>query len=210
MARDPRKRQKALARRAAKRKAKKKTTQSRRAAWQRPGEWPLLECLIATDWRNTRQISHIVVARKAPTGDVAVGCFLVDLACLGIKNVLTKKFPSEDTYQQEFRTSLIDAQPMENCDLNLAAKVIDEAIQYARSLGFAPHRDASRAFEVLGKAKPQDCAETVPLGGENGKPLYVGGPYDDERRILQILERNVGEGNFDYVVSADGLFPDDF
>ena len=46
--------------------------------------------------------------------------------------------------------------------------------------------------------------------GCEGKPLFVSGPYDDERRIKSVINtlmNTAGEGNFDYVV---GLGPPDF
>ncbi len=41
------------------------------------------------------------------------------------------------------------------------------------------------------------------LFGKDGKPFYVSGPYDDERKIsfvINTLTRTCGEGNFDYLV----------
>jgi hypothetical protein len=39
--------------------------------------------------------------------------------------------------------------------------------------------------------------------GKDGKPFYVSGPYDDQRkidRILHTLERTAGKGNYEYVI----------
>lgn len=217
MAKDPKKRQKSLARKAAKRKAKKKASQPFKFAARTPslskaGEWPLLECLIAKNWRDTSQITQIVVARQADTDHVAVGAFLIDLGCLGVKNALAKVFISKGEYQREYRSHVMQSQPMQKCDLDLAAKVIDEATKYAQSLGFKPHRDARQALKVLGDANPQNRSETVPLGGEDGKPFFVAGPYDNARRIMQTLDRNVGEGNYHYLIplGAPSFLGDDF
>jgi len=169
-----------------------------------------MECLIAANWRDTQDITQIVVARQSSTGQVAMGSFLVDLACLGIKNAMTKVFPSASVYRREYRERLMVSQPMTECDLDLAAKVIDEATKYAHSLGFSPHRDARLALKVLGEAHPENCEETVPLGGEDGKPLFIAGPYDDVERIMGILERNVGAGNYTFFIHLDvpGSFED--
>jgi hypothetical protein len=162
--------------------------------------WPLLECLIAKEWRNTQQISQVVVSRRAPNGYIATAAFVVDLGCLGIKNALTAGFASESIYRREYRDELMSRQPMVKCDLDLVAKVVEEAINYAASLGFKPHRDSKDALKLLADANPQNCTVTVPLGGENGKPFYVNGPYDDPARIIRTLERSVGPGNFDVVM----------
>ncbi len=186
-------------------------TLSRNQLIKQAVNWPVYECLIAEDWRNTNQIAQVVVSRRAPNGYIGTAAFVVDLGCLGIKNALTAGFANESTYRMEYRNELMMRQPMVKCDLDLAAKVVEEAINYAVSLGFKPHRDSIDARKFLAGANPQHCNETVPLGGENGKPLYITGPYDDPVRIIRTLERSVGAGNFDVVVIMGGEgFDDDF
>ena len=44
--------------------------------------------------------------------------------------------------------------------------------------------------------------------GYEGKPLFVSGPYDDERRIRSVMNTlmsTAGEGNFHYMVGVDPL-----
>ena len=176
------------------------------------GSWPLLECWISAEWREPGAITQIAVVRKSPSGgEVVVGGFLVDLGCLGIKDALTNIYRSQSEYQREYRDSLMASQPMEACDLDLAAKVVDEAIKYARSLGFEPHPDVQYALKVLGEAHPENCDEEIPVGGEDGKPLFIAGPYDDPERVINVLERNVGPGNYHYIVPfGDPGFFDEF
>jgi hypothetical protein len=50
------------------------------------GQWPLLECWLTEEWQDVRQIVQILVARRGPRDEIAVGVFLVDLGCLGLKN----------------------------------------------------------------------------------------------------------------------------
>jgi hypothetical protein len=38
------------------------------------------------------------------------------------------------------------------------------------------------------------------LGGKEGKPFFVAGPHDNADRIIRILERKVGHGNYNYFV----------
>jgi hypothetical protein len=186
-------------------------TLSRNQLIKQAVNWPVYECLIAKDWRNTRQITQVIVSRRAPNGYIGTAAFVVDLGCLGIKNALAAGFANDSTYRMDYRNELMMSQPMVKCDLDLAAKVVEEAINYAASLGFKPHRDSIDARKFLAGANPQHCHETVPLGGENGKPVYVTGPYDDPVRIIRTLERSVGVGNFDVVViMGRGEFDDDF
>ena len=208
MAKNPKRQQKIRAQKNARRQVKKKNLQPRGIGLSRPGAWPLFDCRITSNWRDTKEITTIVVVRKTSSDEVALGCFLVDLGCLGIKNAMTKRFPSEDEYE-DFSAHLAQGQSLKNCDLDLAAKVIDEAVRYARSLGFAPHRDSRKALELLGTADPRNCAEPVPLGGEDGKPFYFAGPHDNVKRIISTLEKNLGPDNFHYFAPVDGSFPAD-
>jgi hypothetical protein len=164
------------------------------------GHWSLLECLISQSWQDTTQLCQVAVARQSPaTGEVVVSGFLVDLACLGVKNALTKLYPSPAVYRREYRQHLLASQQMMACDLDLAAKVIEEGTIYARSLGFNPHSDTAMALKILGDAQPENCAETIPLG-KDGKPLFVNGPHDDVERIIRILNRKVGQGNYEMLI----------
>ena len=59
------------------------------------GQWPLMECLISQSWQDTTQLCQVAVARQSPaTGEVIVGGFVIDLACLGVKNALINLYPS--------------------------------------------------------------------------------------------------------------------
>jgi hypothetical protein len=187
------------------------TTRAGRRLLRRSGDWPLLECLITKTWKKPGEIVQIAVARRAKTGEVAVAGYLVDLGCLGIKNALANLYRSKRDYKREYRSSLTKSQKMVKCDLDLAAKVIERAVEYADSLGFKPHRDIRYANRVLGEAHPENCDEEIPVGGEDGQPFFIAGPYDDVDRIIRTLNRSVGEGNYNYFVPVGdpSMFGDD-
>ncbi len=63
------------------------------------GGMPLQEALITRHWRNTDELTQIIIARRAPMGRIVAAVFLVDLACLGVKNVLADVFSSPADYQ---------------------------------------------------------------------------------------------------------------
>jgi hypothetical protein len=92
---------------------------------------------------------------------------------------------------------------MTKADLNLAAKIIREAIAYAGELGFKPHRDYRSAMLMLDDADPEACDESIPLG-KDGKPFFVAGPYDNVDRIMSKLTRKLGPDGFTYVVPIGG------
>jgi hypothetical protein len=209
MARDEKRRQKALARQAAKRKAHRKEA-SRTAggrssvpSLRASASWPVHEVLISRGWEQPAQLVQILVARRSPLGQIACGLFLVDLGCLGVKNAFGRLFDSEADYRRELRDELEESRPHVRGDLNLAAKIIREAIAYARDLGFEPHRDYRPASVVLSGADPDACPAKIPLGGDDGKPFYIAGPYDHARAIVDKLIRRLGPDGFHYIIPIE-------
>lgn len=162
--------------------------------------WPLLEVIINAEWEDTTQITQLIIARRGPTGQVAIGTFLIDLACLGIKNAYGYFFPNERVYRNSFRADMTSKQKMVEIELDCAAKIIEEAIAYAKKLGFRPHKDIRYALPVMGETHPERCDLDVPLGGPEGKPFFIAGPYDNPERIMRILDRKVGPGNYTYLM----------
>jgi hypothetical protein len=198
-------RQKALQRKAAKRKQKRASSKPRltgRALLRAAGHWPLHECLLAKEWQEPGEIIQILVARRSPTGQIAFGAFLVDLGCLGVKNAFADLFDSQREYKK-LRGEFMERQAMIKADLNLAAKIIREAIAYADELGFKPHRDYRDAMVVLGDADPEACDVPIPLG-KDGKPFFVAGPYDNVDQIMSKLTRKLGPDGFHYLVPLSG------
>jgi hypothetical protein len=198
-------RQKALQRKAAKRKQKRASSKPRltgRALLRAAGHWPLHECLLSKAWQQPEEITQILVARRSPTGQIGVGAFLVDLGCLGVKNAFADLFDSQREYKK-LRRELMEGQAMIKADLNLAAKIIHEAIAYAGELGFKPHRDYRDAMLMLGDADPEACDESIPLG-KDGKPFFVAGPYDNVDQIMSKLTHKLGPHGFHYLVPLSG------
>lgn len=195
-------RQKKLQRKAAKRKAKQRAAapapKGRRAQLRASADWPLHECLVTKNWQDTSEIVQILVARKSSAGQVAVGAFLVDLGCLGVKAAFGRLFDTEKEYK-EMRKEVESRQKMTKADQNLAAKIIREAIAYARDLGFQPDSGYRDAMLVMGDAAPDACDEPIPLG-KDGKPYFVPGPDDKVQLIMAKLARKLGPEGFHYTI----------
>jgi len=143
---------------------------------------------------------QIVVARRSPWGEVATGTFLVDLGCLGVKTGFASLFGSVREYERKLRERVLQNQTMVPADLNLVAKIIREGIAYASQLGFSPDPDYRDADILLCDADPQACDVEVPLGGKEGKPFFISGPFDDVPRIIAQLENKLGPDGFHYLI----------
>ncbi len=204
MPRNERARQKSLQKHAARRKQKKQALirsvppgETKRPAFPRTAAmWPLHECLLAEGWETTTQLSQLVVARQSPLGEIAGASFLIDLACLGVKDAFSELFGSRFEYERLLRTPATERFVMRPVDVNLAAKLVREAVAYARSLGFKPNPDYYRAAVLLEGADPDAVDTPIPLGGEDGKPYFIAGPYDHIEQSIAILNRSVGQGNY--------------
>jgi len=201
-------RQKARQRKESKRKEKRSLLrplfQSSRALLRASGSWSLHECLLTKEWREEGAIVQILVARRSPSGQIAIGTFLVDLSCLGVKSAFASLFDTRREYEQKLRGRMMAQQDMIKADVNLVAKIVREAIAYADELGFKPDRDYRDAMLVLGDADPDACDVPIPLGGKDGKPFFIAGPYDNVDRIMAKLTRKLGPDGFTYLVPISG------
>jgi len=208
------KRQRSLERKRAKRKQAQARATRRptgtRALLKSSARWPLMECLLTRDWQKPREIIQILVARRSPSGRVAIATFLVDLGCLGVKSAFASLFDSAFEYRTQLRDPMMARQVLTPADLNLVAKIIDEGVAYAGSLGFKPDPDYRDALIVLGDTDPEACDIPIPLGGEDGNPFFIAGPHDNVPKIMAQLERVMGPGNFHFMAPMEMMDPDFF
>ena len=155
-------------------------------------------------------IGHVIAARRGPSGKVIFADFLLDVHCLGIKDVvLTCDKPA--TFDRIIVT-LEDRVNLSDCDASYARKLLDQGVAYAKSIGFPPSDTAIRALQLLHDADPTRCSDVFTFG-KDGKPFYVSGPYDSvERRqeILATLERTCGSGMYDFTVHCGDVDPHAF
>src|SRR5947208_3030374 len=77
-------------------------------------------------------------------------------------------------------------------------KLLAGAIEYARSLGFAPHADHRRARLLLADVDASQCAETFTFG-KDGKPFYIRGPHESIAQA-QSISRRIFDAGGDYVI----------
>lgn len=203
MPRDPDKAGQALERKLAKREQHQPAHPAGRHSvpgWiQRASEWPVLEVLLARKWDEPMGLAGILVARYSPQAQVAAASFLVDLACLGVKSSAVRLFKTQREYAEDMRSTITRRQPMMSADINLVAKIIETGVEYAQSLGFSPDPTYYQARVLLGTANPELSNVPVSVGGSDGKPFFIAGPYDDVAQVMNRLTRAVGPDGFHYM-----------
>jgi hypothetical protein len=206
MAVDPRKRQKQLQRRAAKRKDKHQLVTREKFASvperiAAANKYPILDCWMTSSlW--TQGIGWVCLSRELPNGFVACAIFLVDRYCLGVKDVImdvTSRFAYDSKMSRQSR-SLGKRERVSPAKLR---KFVEDAVAYAQSLGLPPHADYAAAARIFGNIDPVECTETFEFG-KDGKPFFIGGPHDTPercRRIVHALEQACGTGGYDYLMA---------
>ena len=158
-------------------------------------------------------IGTVVVTRELPDGVIAAGVFLVDVWCLGVKNAFLRLF--DDEMLEQFIADLSKSQTLERVEVARAAKLIAEAIDYARRLDFHPHRDYGDASVVLHGIDTSRCHDAFVFGRE-GMPCYASGPhetFEKSRAVIGHLDKVCGKGNFHFIIGESLFHPgfdDDF
>jgi hypothetical protein len=141
----------------------------------------------------------ILVARDDGRGRASVCGYLVDVYCLGVKDVdgpRTMAGREVPRFVDRF-FSAYDGRPLE-APVELARHLVFGAVEYARGLGFEPASDFDKAAGHLG---PFVGPSAIGFG-RDGKPFYIEGPYDNAARIMRTLERSAGQDNFHFLVTA--------
>jgi yecA family protein len=162
------------------------------------------EAFIDKDWRDAGLTSLFVARIRDGGSRIDVGSFLVDLWCLGIKDA----YFLEDLSAEEW-TELVEERLPERIRETFhpacARKLVEGALAYAETLGFAPARDFRKARRVLGGIDESACPIEFKFG-RDGRPCYVQGADDSPERVdrvMAMLEARVGAGAFDTILTED-------
>lgn len=161
---------------------------------------PIEKCLM----NITQGLVSILIIRKMPSGNFIVGSYLVDIYCLGLKNTDFRFNLNQvelDTFINLYENHIGH---FEFVEYVFAHNYIFGAIAYAEDLGFKPHKDLMITQYIL-EEDNEDIELIEYEFGNNGKPLYIAGPHDDHKKIIAILRRTAGEGNF---LVSEGNFAD--
>jgi hypothetical protein len=212
MARHGAREQKRLAKKKAKRTAEKKalarrTSDNPMIRFHSADTWPIVEALVPDDlW--AQGIGQLVIARQTPEGTLAVGVFLVDVFCLGVKDAFWRIIsPAE---YQTLVEKLEELGPMNKVAPESFSKLVHCAADYAQSLGFAPHRDFRHVRLLLEGIDPSQSAENYEFG-KDGVPYYFRGPNESIADAHSIRRRVEAAGGH-YVIpiaSQEGMYLDD-
>jgi hypothetical protein len=163
-------------------------------------EYPIMGCWVMKGWQNSG-LTPVIVARQQSPDKVIFGSFLVDLYCLGVKDV----YSNGDFLLKRFQGNLPKmcmGEP-ELCDVGFAHELIYGAIDYARRYGFEPHPDFKPSSQILDPPGTHPLKKKINFG-RDGKPFFVAGPHDNVKAIIAKLNQTAGEGNYNYMIGFGG------
>jgi hypothetical protein len=152
----------------------------------------------AEEWAGVGGLAQILVARRHRHDKVKVCGYLVDVFCLGMKNTYGPEVMDELGLHRFVATyySAFESEPVE-VPIELARDIVFGGVEYARNLGFEPHREFVDVADHLGT---WNGSSSITFG-KNGKPFYVSGPNDNPNSVIRTLAKSAGEGNFDVVLT---------
>src|SRR4029077_5209747 len=97
----------------------------------------------------------VVLSRELPGARVAVAPFLVDRYCLGVKDVFGGVIGAS-SYESQYVWKMRSDMPARMVAPAEARKLVEEAVAYARGLGFPPHPDYAKVMPLFGSVNPAD------------------------------------------------------
>lgn len=138
----------------------------------------------------------LILARRTADGRMAVAAFMLDVYCVGVKDVILRLGDARE--MESIVAAFGKVQPLIAIDPAHARKLLRELVAWSRSIGLPPHPDHAGAELLFGDVSADACAESFSFG-MNGKPFLIPGPADTPARIRQrvdALRRKLGDGGF--------------
>ena len=167
----------------------------------RAAEAPIQHCLLSADLFELG-IGTVILARGVTRHHLAVGIFLLDVFCLGVKDVM---FESVESEVFEMYMEATDAgAPMVSVDPSYARKLLRDLAAWSQSIGFPPHRDFAAVEPIFGDVNA-DASDAVFRFGRDGKPFYMPGPFESAtviRRRIEHLQKHLGDDGFKFETAA--------
>ena len=150
-------------------------------------------------------MGHVVVTRQHTGGRLSVAFFLVDMACLGVKDsfyiLRMEDFELDERLKDSNNT-------YRECSYEEAHNRIYGAIAYAEEAGIKPDKSFLLTQYFL-----EEDTDDIPLQefeyGLNGKHHLVCHSNLEASRYLPLLRKNLGEGNFSYLINIGSPFGDE-
>jgi hypothetical protein len=167
----------------------------------RAAQRPIQHCLVQEHLFDIG-FGTLILARGATPYHVELGVFLIDVFCLGVKDVTFR--PLEGEVFDQLMEAWDAASPLASVDPSYARKLLRDLAAWSRPLGLAPHRDFAVVERLFGDVNA-NASDAVFQFGRDGKPLYIPGPSESSVQIRHRIERlrnALGDDGFDLGTAA--------
>jgi hypothetical protein len=166
--------------------------------------YPIYECLVP-DGLFEIGLGTIVVSRRAPGSTIALGAFVVDVFCLGVKDAFFSVMDSfkYETHLKQMIKQSHEGQSFKDTHPAEVYKLIEGAVAYAAELGFSAHEDYKEAKKIFGEIN-SDLSHQQFSYGRYGKPFYISGPKENDQKVREIitqLHAKCGAEGFNYLTA---------
>ncbi|MFE5596872.1 hypothetical protein [Streptomyces sp. NPDC056549] len=158
----------------------------------------------ASDAEARGLVAVLVAADSTRSTKAQVAGFLLDVWCLGVKNVLAPEPMSESRLAGHRGLYFSAFEGHVQVPTDLVRALVFGAAAYASGFGFEPEGELAKEFAEAAALLGQPAGPS-PIGfGRDGKPFFANGPYDNPEAVLRTLRRAVGDDGFDFEV----VFPE--
>ncbi len=159
-------------------------------------------CYVSTDITECGE-GHVIVTRRHTGGRVSMAMYLVDTYCIGVKDSFFRLRLEDDELEE-----MLDSAPgIRECSYEEAHNWVYGAIGWAEEAGIEP----DKSFAVT-KYMLEEDTDDIPLieyeFGHDGKHLLMANNNLEASRYLPLLQKNLGEGNFEFTIKMDNLNED--
>lgn len=155
-------------------------------------------CYVSNDIELVGE-GHVIVSRKHTGGRVSMAVYLIDIWCVGVKDSFYRLRMEDYEFNE-----LVGAYNfgLRECSYDEAHNWVYGAVAFAEEAGIEPNK----SFKITQYMLEEDD-DNIPLieyeYGKNGKHTLVAHSRLEASRYLPLLEKNLGKGNFDYILNAD-------
>ena len=168
----------------------------------RPRLLEIYECVVNGDYKESG-MAIVLIARQHKTGNITFASFIVDIFCLGVKDANAAFNRSEEDYV-DYKDKVFSMNAEMPISYDLAHNIIFGALEYAKNLGFQPHKDWEHAQFML-QPKSSSTVEKMDLDfGKDGQPFYISGPHDRVTSVIEKLDKAVGKDNYKVMLNMGG------
>lgn len=172
---------------------------------QRARNLPIFKCLVNEGWEEDG-LAQLTISRRHINGNITYCSYLVDLKCLGVKDTFYD-FNIPEAHFEQVVERMEQGYALVGVEYALAHNIIHAGWEFGEEIGFKAHKD----FLSITRYMLEEDSDAIPFikidcGDVDGKPLYVQGPLEDAaavNRILAQLEKNVGHGNYRFIMQDE-------